>query len=670
MNGILPRVGRGARDDRGAVAIIVAISLVGLLVVVAMVLDFGLARLDRQENKSVADDAVTAGIRGFDKGTGLVYSYAGVCDALDFLKANAPELSSLSWSANCTAAKKSLVCDPTDSTTWASFSGTVNGYTVRIESPYTLPDSAFPEDSLPSLSGDDGQPCDQLGVIITQSRKPGLGSLATSSDLTTTVRSVGRVTPKQGDLAPALILLDRTHCGVLVVGSSGSPSRIIVKGNNPIPASIHADSNASDSGCGSGPNQQLMQGHQANGIVAYGAVDPTGTVSGTITAVAALTKPSTVVSDGISNVYGTTGIYPSSGTPSGVQGRPLVGRSPVDQRYLPGVTAAVEAAYPQWLQSHSAPPGYTRFGCPTAADMTTMAGMTTTNAVYIDCPGNSGITLSGAIGAGTIYFHGYIKGGVLKMPNAQKIYVDDTDNSGAKVNNDAIVLNNNDAFCVRATGCTTGVTPPDPNQCPSTSLSPTAKAQLIIRRGNLNGAGNSSLLRLCNTTVIMEGGQLGAGTAASPGGCLPTTYGTLPTSSPCPGASDVRGSGQINTSGQLDWTAPNYYGNMDDPLAPLTDAQKQAAWDGGEDLALWDESYGGSSSPTFAMAGGGKMHVAGVFMAPNAAPFQISGGGVQDLSNAQYIVTSFSVGGNATLTMKVDPNNAIRPPGFDFTMVR
>jgi hypothetical protein len=297
--------------------------------------------------------------------------------------------------------------------------------------------------------------------------------------------------------------------------------------------------------------------------------------------------------------------------------------------------------------------------------MTTMAGMNATQKVFINCPGNSGITLSGTIGAGTIYFHGFVKGGNLRMPNATKIYVDDTDSSGNRVNANAVTLSNGDTFCVRASACTNLATTP----CSTTpTLDPAAKAQLVVRRGALNGSGGS-LLRLCNTSVILEGGDVGDGTTAKPGGCLPLTQGTVPTATPCASttASTNAGDGLLNTSGLVDWTPPNAYGVM--AAAGLTTTQQQALWDGGEDLAFWTETYG--TSTDFSMSGGGAMHVAGVFMAPNAFPFNLSGSGAQDLSNAQYVVRGFTVGGGATLTMRVDPNNVVGLPSlYDFRMVR
>jgi hypothetical protein len=300
--------------------------------------------------------------------------------------------------------------------------------------------------------------------------------------------------------------------------------------------------------------------------------------------------------------------------------------------------------------------------------MSSLATMTQSQSLYVDCPG-SGITLSGSIGAGTIYFHGFIKGGSLSMPNAQKVYIDDTNDSGNADSSSAVNLNNNTSFCVRPSAGSCSTSNPAAGQCSNLPTgSATAQAQMIVRRGMINGGGTSSLLRLCNTRVILEGGDIGAGTASSPGACLPLSNGTAPTSTPCPSSpGPSTGDSQIATTGVLDWTAPNAYSDM--KAAGLTSAQQQTLWDGGEDLALWDESYGSGSD--YKMAGGGLMHVAGVFMVPNAYPFNITGGGVQDLSNAQYIIRGFAVAGGATLTMKVDPNNVVAMPAlFDFRMVR
>ncbi|MGN6578153.1 MAG: TadE/TadG family type IV pilus assembly protein, partial [Nocardioides sp.] len=92
---LAPRRHRTATDERGAVAIVVALSMVMLLVAAAMVLDFGVVRVDRQRAKATADSAVMAGMRAADGKTGDVYSFRAVCAALSFLRANDDRMSGL-----------------------------------------------------------------------------------------------------------------------------------------------------------------------------------------------------------------------------------------------------------------------------------------------------------------------------------------------------------------------------------------------------------------------------------------------------------------------------------------------------------------------------------------------------------------------------------------------
>ena len=178
----------------------------------------------------------------------------------------------------------------------------------------------------------------------------------------TRVRSVARVKISTGDQPPALLLLERHKCGVLTVGSGGSPSRIKVYGSGSAPGTIHADSDATDAGCGSGPNTQLLQGKQANGLVAYGS--GTG-IPGQISTVATdQGRASNVVADATANVYPTSGLNEASpGTASAITGRKIVKRTPVDKRYLAGLRTLASSARTQWDLSHSSPTGYTRYGC-------------------------------------------------------------------------------------------------------------------------------------------------------------------------------------------------------------------------------------------------------------------------------------------------------------------
>ncbi|NUT49662.1 MAG: hypothetical protein HOV94_20480 [Saccharothrix sp.] len=674
------RVNR-ATDERGAVALIVAAGMTALLVVAAMVLDFGIVRLDRQTVRQSLDSAVMAGLRASDDGDGKIHTQRAVCAALDFLRTDDTSMAGLpTGSLDCSTASAAWAqtcntADPFGTSSAASYTGTTTSgntrTTVTIKMPYQLTDGGYREESYTSVSGDGTMlnNCDQLAVLVTRSVRPGLGSLATSSDLTSRLRAVGRVVLDGGDLVPALLLLERSTCSVLTVGSGGSPSRVKVFGSGNGPATIHADTTATGSGCGSGSNQQVFQGKQTNGIVAYGGLDGT---PGQISSFATKNGVSSaVVTDGSAQVYGTTAtVDGGSGTPTGVVPRDLVTRRAIDERYLDGVRTWSRSAYGEWTKDHNAPPGYTRYACPTAADMTAMASLNVLSSVYIDCPNSSGITLSGTIGAGRIYFHGYVKGGKLKMPNATDVYVDNTDNAGVRINGDAITLGNTDGFCVRATQCDSLAV----GTCSAAGTTVRSQARLTVRRGAIATTGG--LLRLCNTSVLLQSGQLGAGTALSPGGCVPldTTAQTppveyqpvAPTATPCPGATSSAGNGFVSLSGTTDWTAPNRYDDMG--ALGMTRTARKAAWTDLEDLALWTETYGTGSS--FKMAGGGQLHVGGTFATFNAHPFTISGSGTQDLTDAQFVTRSFSVDGGAALTMKAYKDAVKIPELGPFLLVR
>lgn len=643
------------RDEQGVVAVVTALCTVSLLVITAMVVDFGMARMNRQMNKSAADSAVMAGLRGADGGTTEVYTHRGVCTALAYLRANEPGLVNLPpGGCDATVATTSpITCNPSNpgASLMEYFEQVVeNGvtYSVRIKSPVEVSEfDVYDDESYATLASDTSQMsgCDQLMVVVEQSRPTIFGGIASGDDaIETTVRSVGRVAVGDGDLAPALLLLERTKCNVLSVGSAGAGagSYIRVYGSGMMPGSIHADTDASDSSsCGTTSGKQVFQGKQANGLVAYGA--PTGGASGLITSVAASSGVAAgIVSDGIANVYGTTGVDENSaGTTSSPTGRGLVTRRPVDNRYIAGVRSDVGAASAVWTAPSS---GYTRtIGCsPNATAIAEVGLLNSSDSLYIDCPGGYDYGTEAAplmVGAGTVFINGFFKSGGLLMPNATRVYVKE---KAPGAGGAGIKLANANGFCVGWASCTSSPVA----QCPLTETS--VRRQVFVRTGTLTQTGG--ILRACNTTVYLLGGN--------DNGCVPSTSGTAPTSTPCSGAG---GTGQLKINGGVtDWTAPNQYAGA------IPEPDQVGAWEDGEDLALWAESASG-----YSMAGGGAMQLVGVLMAPNASPFELSGGGSQALKNAQYIARSFALAGGATLSMTVDPNSAVTVPELDpFTLVR
>jgi len=667
------------RDERGAVAIIVAISMTGLLIITAMVLDFGLVRVDRQIDRSAADAATLAGLHGLNTGDGTPHPYVGVCTAVKYLQANSDRFAGISagsgWSNGLGAAQadgcsnialRNLTCKPTDKSTWAKWrwTGTVDGVglDVTIQSGYDLAANQWQEDGLAATHGDNGDPayagCDQLAVIIAQHRKPGLGSLATSSDLNTSIRSVGRIKPKPGDNAPAMLLLRRTGCPVLKTGSNGGGSFVHVEGavapnGKTQPGSIHADSDGA--GCGG----NIYGGLSANGIVAYAAplslaspTTPDPTKPGSITSVAAANGiTGTVLRDSPSNVYGTTALNGTGGTKTEVLGRSLVTRRLVDERFFDGVKPAISGASAIFASGASGPPaGWSKFPAsvdpckPTQTEINNLA-LNATSKLYIDCNGkfvgaNSNPTLT--FSAGTIYFRGWVNPAAsVKLQNAHHVYIG---NHGD--NADAVSLGTGAEFQVHTNGFTDGTGNCTIGQNPGKSV-------LFVRTGQFKET--AGLLRMCRTTVLMMGG--------SATGCVPTLSGTAPNLlTPCGGI----GTGQFTQNGGgIDWTAPDTLDATTDPGTGDPLATAIAGWhdvNGMEDLALWSES-GTNSSTGFSMAGGGLFRVRGVFMTPNAGPFVISGSSSLNLTNAQYITSSIELNGSGTnITMRVDPNAAVTLP--------
>ena len=629
---ICQRPRRRKQSESGAVAILVSVSMVALIVAVAMVLDFGMVRLDRQMNKVSADTAATAGVRGLDRGDGKPHPFAGVCQALSYLKSSQADLvglplaSAAPGNVSCPAGGQlTTVCNPSSSATWATYEATVGNLRVQIESPFDVADYNFPEENLDSLQGDVGDPalggCDQLGVVVTETRKPALGSLATTSDLVSRIRSVGRITlGDTGEGAVGLLLLERNDCAV--IDADGGGSGVLMRGFDGVPGMIHSDSLGNGSNCGPGSN--VFNGNSFEGIVARESETGTPVIPGIIGSRALSGEPGAVpakATDPIPEVY--TGPYPPGGGPTA---RGLITREPVDTRYLAAVRAARDEANTRFtLTALTAPAaGYLVTGCdpdPTARDHT--------GPLYVDCPDNPGFnTIDVTLLASEVIFNGKVVTTNLSMPNATRVYVHG--HNGVGINGDTFRMHHQG----RAT-CGDVIT--------------AARAQLVVLSGAVES--NGGLLQLCNTTVIMMGGDTTA--------CLPATNGLAPTVTPCTGGTAGDGVIKIAGTAAQDWTAPN----------AVVEGADATYWGQLEDLALWTETYG--TGPDFQMSGTGNMHLSGVFMAPNARPFNIKGGGLQQVENSQYVVRRLRVTGGGKLTMRPDPHDVITIPIIGgFSLVR
>lgn len=644
------------RPEHGAVAILVALCMVSLLVAVAMVLDFGIVRVDRQSNKSSADAAASAGLRGLDTGDGLAHPFPGVCQALRYLGANNPRFSDLagSWSDGvgtptldgCTDTTLYYQpCLPGDPTSWARFEGTASSgrITVRIQSGYDLSDGNFAEETISALQADAGdsdqQGCDQLAVIVSETREPGLGSVATTGTLVSRIRSVGRVVVDNNGLgAVALLLLERNDCAVL--DADGAGANILVHDNGPMPGMIHADSLGDgqvdvdgdgdvDSIGGDCETNKVLNGNHPDGIVAEAS--QVGS------------KPAVLSVRALSGEPGATAGNASDPDPDVIAmpgppfnqpvGGGLITRSPVDNRWLNGVKIAVSSAATNWVS----PPPTALTPAPTVAHETNCTGGSgpanaatfTAETVVFDCTDAGknypNITLAAKK---VIFTHGVYVTSDFKMPLADEVYVRGVPGG------DAITVKNNASFQMHFDGRTESRPPFVRQVCKETAID--GRAKLVIGAGSIGMGSSTAHMQMCNTATIMMGGQALA--------CLPASTPTLPSTNLCDSFIQV-------TGGALDWTAPN---QSDLPAA-------QTEWDQLEDLALWSEAEGVSALGHRIM-GGGQMHLTGIFMLPNANSFRIGGGGDQAVENSQYVARRLKVNGTGTLDMKPHPANSFTIP--------
>ena len=677
---------RRVSEERGVVALLMALFLTSLLIVTALVLDFGLVRVDRQVNKSAADAAAVAGLQGLSSSSGTSRPFRGVCTALRYLKQNDPRFAGISDTAGTwtdanggakangctTAALQGQTCAGSSQATWARFTQTVTWQdkpiTVLIQSGYRLDvgAAAWSEESLPAVQADnvdEAQGCNQLAVIITQSRKPGLGSLATTSDLVSSIRTVGRVKLASGGDAPAMLILKRTGCPVLSTGSNSGGSKIWVSGaissdGKAQAGTIHADTTGT--GCTGGSNQSIFLGKAGSGIVTYAAplvgspLSPDPSKPGQMTSVAGDNGVTgTVIRDTTDNAYGSAALNAAGAAAAAKNaptGRPLVTRKPVDERYLAGVTSAVSGAQSSVFNSLTAANAV-------AAGYTVVAncnptGTITAPRVFVDCTAQAGYTGTATIAAETVVFNGRVApSGTTSLPIAKKVYIFGVNGKPA------IDINGGTTAFTVHTGGNPASTPC--SEAPD-EIDPTNKAIIFVRDGEIKQAMGATL-RLCKTTMIMMGGYANA--------CLPAVGYAIaapPTDKPCnlPGPAAV-GTGQLSLNGgAVDWTAPNQHDVMTLTNGDV-DPTKSAAWsdpNGPEDLAFWSES-GVSSSKTYSLGGTATLRTVGVYMVPNADPFEIGGGACQVLKNAQYIASSIALNGtNTCVQMSVDPNSAVTLP--------
>ncbi len=659
---MLTRLRARNRDERGATIILFSLLLVSLLGMSGLVLDVALVRYDRQRNKSVADSAVAAGMRALEvPGTGIPAPFRGACAALDFVRANHPDLGAVTgtWTFANNASVGVDPCHPTNTAsialrrraclpsfvpgyenTWAVFDGNpVNGVDVEIHSGYDVNDTSGGGYGDEAYHSDDGAAdqggCDNLAVIIRETERAGLGRVVHGGDLTSRVRSVGRARfGVRSDHIIALLLLERRDCASLDVnGNSGAFVEVLAEGSRQ--GIVHSDS-AGLNNCSSDNNVLNVNpaGPPARIIARQTASGTPGTVS--VYALSGLpgTHPENASDPWPGSVYaeGQPG-SPPGGPTAGEQ----LGRGSVDRRYLEQMRLLRQdaAARTAWTPPALAP-GFVDVGCPNNGDIPHRY-------VFVNCTSASGFSPNGVVrftaADSEIVVNNKITitGGAsrLVIRDPRKVFVLGNGGTGVSVGSD-------NGFSVNA-----GLRP-DGTEYPTCDAryaagQTTKKVEFVIMNGTLSASGNGGV-RMCQTMLYLAGGT-----------GLPDGIGDAPSNNSSNGTLSITGGGGV------DWTAPNQLPNTP-TITELNDPAYRF-----EDLALWTEASDGSS-----IGGTGNITMHGVFFLPNADAFNIGGNGNQEIGeNAQFIVRKLRVSGNSYLRMKPNANDAIPYPFFEgSTLVR
>jgi Flp pilus assembly protein TadG len=258
--------------DRGAVLIFFALLLVGMLVITAMVIDFGALRARAGKNQAIADLSALAAGNKLSVG-----DYRGACrDAAQYLAANSPALASLNPVSLCAQGGNDIaqtVCSIPGGLAQATPSQTVGNYTVTIRFP--VPESEI-SDSRASVGLDDGGPCDRMRVVVSSTEPAYFGGVVGKNSYTATRSAVVRGGTDPRTRIPALWLLDPVGCTSLSV-SGGSQVTVGTTSPDVVAGVIMIDSDGS--ACSSNQHTITSSGAGTRILAVPTSGDPEGVIS-------------------------------------------------------------------------------------------------------------------------------------------------------------------------------------------------------------------------------------------------------------------------------------------------------------------------------------------------------------------------------------------------------
>lgn len=642
------RLRTSASDERGAYMILWALLLVGVMGMAAMLIDLGQLREQRRIDNSTADFAALAAGPKLSNITSS--DPIGACqDAFSYVRINEK---SLPAGASMPCSSLPSVCQnsgPTATTPVTITAANAAPFVVTIRYPVSNADIADPRLSGGAAS-DDGNPCERMQIGVARTNSGFFGAVLGARNLTThSYATVRGFSYSQNTQTAALLLLDRTKCGILQ--TSGNASVIVRAADADHPGIIHADTDTTG-GCTTNANPT---GYAVYGTALSPSADRPGQPS-IVAEAASATNPGKL--DMYSVAVDPAKTHAAYLVPSGVSPAPnpgqLASRRPVDCRYNPilaecpvegdrqEITALRTFAEAQ-LTLGSAPAGYKTFPTDYAG---ASCGMNTPltvpdQFVFINCPGGTGLNAKSLVFNGTKFI---IKGQVnvgsnnlLDFPNAQEILVSGSGTTGINVQGNFYV--NEGALGASA-------------QCANrTNANGTLPAHLVIDAGQFTSS-TAANVRMCQTFVLLSKSapyqqSIGSGSVSN----------TCTIAAPCP--TSVNNGNFLSMFGNtIDWTAPNEFSVA---LMSYDDRHAHPY----EDLAFWAETSNLSQ-----IKGQGAVHTEGVFFLPNA-DMVLQGQATQlQALNAQFISKTLNISGQGTLNLKPNPADSVQILQASYSLIR
>ena len=194
-------------SDRGAVIVMVAAAIGAIMIMVALVLDLGGARRDRDADQVAADAMALAGTSRLGGTNQAAVTACGA--AWEYLVVNLPT-EEVASSPSCSTFAS--VCSPT---TARQVVTTVDEYTITFTHPVPTGHALLAGQDASAL---DGSPCDRFGVRVQQERPNTFAGGTVDLDVT----AVGRFVRGLGNANAPLVMLSQHGCRVLIVSGTAA----------------------------------------------------------------------------------------------------------------------------------------------------------------------------------------------------------------------------------------------------------------------------------------------------------------------------------------------------------------------------------------------------------------------------------------------------------------